>query len=134
VLVVALRGRVGNDILDVYDHCAALILAGLEGWQPMAAVLDFTDLEYSWGDLMGNVLLTPERWFGGEGRRTLATIFGEPPLLPMAVVTSALCHDGLSSLIADEMLSDVPLYGDLAGALTRVDAELAALRDRGGSA
>jgi hypothetical protein len=126
VLVVALRGRIDNH-RGGYDHAAAMIVAGLEAWRPAAVVLDFTDLAYTWGDEMLDVLTAPSRWYAGNrGEAELLQIFGErPAVLPVAVVASNQCRDGLVSLIAASPPDlGVRLVDDVGSALAEVDRAL----------
>jgi hypothetical protein len=126
VLVVGIRGRFGNDRVGSYGHGAAMVMAGLEAWDPAAVVLDLTGLVYEWGDGMTGVLVAPGRWYAGKGREVaLLAMFGErPAVLPMAVVAADLCRDGLASLIRSEPDLDLPLHDDLASALAAVDRDL----------
>ncbi len=107
LLVVALEGAAGNEADEIFDLASAIVMAGLEAWQPWAAILDFRGLAYSWGDRMQNVLLAPQRWY--EPLWPVRKAFGGervPEQFPFAVLTSELNREGLVSLLRDEMNLD----------------------------
>jgi hypothetical protein len=126
VLIVSIQGRAGNDRHSSYTHAAAMLVAGLEAWEPAAVVLDLAGLAYTWGDRMADVLTAPGRWYAGRASdATLLQIFGErPAVLPVAAVVSSLCRDGLASLIGEEIRMQLPLHDDLPAALAAVDRTL----------
>src|SRR5215218_8098877 len=53
-LIVSVRGVAANDRANAgtYRFIAASVLAGLEAWDAAALVLDFRELNYTWGDGM----------------------------------------------------------------------------------
>lgn len=101
LLVIRLEGTVGNENSEAFDLASALVMAGLEAWQPWAVILDLRALAYSWGDEMENVLNVSQRWY--LPLRPLRRAFAGsrlPERFPQAVLVSDLCRDGLSSLLS----------------------------------
>ena len=126
-LVVTIEGKADNHENETYSLAAAIIIAGLEAWEPFAVVLDLRGLEYSWGDMMSNVLGTASRWY--EPYYPIRAAFGgekTPREFPMAVVTSDLNREGLESLLRDYMQRDPDrvLYRSFEDAVRSVDAQL----------
>jgi hypothetical protein len=104
LLVIRLEGTASNKTDATFDLAAAIVMAGLEAWQPWALILDLRGLDYSWGDRMQNVLDAAQRWY--EPLYPLRRAFGGERLserFPLALLTSELCRDGLASLLRDEM-------------------------------
>jgi hypothetical protein len=104
LLVVRLSGAAGHEDSDPFDLASALVMAGMEAWQPWAVILDLRAFEYRWGDRMQNVLWAPQRWY--EPIHPLRAVFTGgtvPKEFPVAVVTSELNREGLESLVRDEM-------------------------------
>jgi hypothetical protein len=107
LLVVTIDGKADNHENETYSLAAAIIIAGLEAWEPFALVLDLRGLDYSWGDAMSSVLGTASRWY--EPHYPIRAAFGgdkTPKEFPMAVVTSDLNREGLESLVRDYMNRD----------------------------
>jgi hypothetical protein len=107
LLVVRLEGEANRQVDGIYDLASAIVMAGLEAWQPWAAILDLRALSYAWGDRMQNVLDTPQRWH--EPLHPLRRAFGGPRVpdrFPLAVVVSDLNREGMTSLVRDEMRLD----------------------------
>jgi hypothetical protein len=126
LLVVRLRGAGSHQDPDPFDLAAALVMAGLEAWQPWAVILDLREFQYRWGDRMQNVLWAPQRWY--EPVHPLRGVFtgGKVPKeFPVAVVVSDLNRDGLESLVRDEMKADPGTW-----LFESVEAAAAALGER----
>jgi hypothetical protein len=129
-LVVSLSGVASNasDEMGIYDYASAIIMAGLEAWQPSTLVLDLRAFEYSWGDRMSNVLGAAQHWF--EAVYPMRVVFCGPTLprdFPVAVITSAVNHKGLLSLLTDYLHKDPSalLYASLGDAVRALDARMA---------
>jgi len=99
LLVAHLSGELSNDVSSAFGLASAIIMAGLEAWQPSALILDFRGLVYEWGDQMESVLLAAERWSEG----TWPVGDGAPAQFPMAVVVSEHNRQGLESLLTAMM-------------------------------
>jgi hypothetical protein len=132
LLSIRLEGEFGNRHDGVFDYAAAVIMAGLEAWQPRAVILDLRAVAYSWGDRMENVVLASQRWF--LPLHPMLDIFaggGLPDSMPQTLVVSDSCRDGMESLLLymnreprgqlfesidgaahalDQMLEGVPLF------------------------
>lgn len=67
-LVVRLEGEASNQADGAYDVAAAVVMSGLEAWDPAGLILDLRAPTYSWGDRMQNVLDAPQRWFEPHSR------------------------------------------------------------------
>ena len=105
VLVVRFHGTAADK--DAFDFASAIVMAGLEAWNPWAIILDLRELVYEWGDWMQNVLSAPDRWYESVCPMRAAFTGGKAPEdFPSAVVVSDLNEDGLTSLVRDEMRSD----------------------------
>jgi hypothetical protein len=104
LLAIRFAGVASNASDGVFALMSAIVMAGLEAWEPWALILDLQGLEYAWGDLMQNVLSAPQRWY--EPLYPLRLAFGGdkvPKQFPLAVVVSDLNRDGLVSLVRSEM-------------------------------
>jgi hypothetical protein len=128
LLVVRLFGVADNREGGVYSLASAIVMGGLEAWQPSAVILDLRGLDYSWGDRMQNVLGVPQRWY--EPVYPMRAIFGGdqvPKLFPLAVVVSDLNREGLVSLVRDELQEqpDELLFESIEDAARALDDKLA---------
>jgi hypothetical protein len=130
VLVVRLSGAASNrsDEAGIYDYASAIIMAGLEAWQPSTLVLDLQALEYSWGDRMSNVLGAAQHWY--QAVYPMRAVFGGPVVpkdFPVAVIVSAANQEGLGSLLTDYLHKDPSalLYTSLDDAIRALDARMA---------
>ena len=127
LLVIRLEGEASNDNDDMFDLASAIVMAGLEAWQPWSAILDLRALDYSWGDRMQNVLDAPQRWHVAlyPIRRVFA---GErlPEQFPTAFIASDLNHAGLEGLITQMMhlKSDDLLFESIEEAVRVLDRTL----------
>ena len=94
--------------------------AGMVATESDAVILDLTKLKYDWGDEMAGILFYCSN-------HPIAT--GEK--IPVAVITSELNHEGLTSLVRDEMLEspDDWLFPDLNAAIASLTNRLASSRD-----
>jgi hypothetical protein len=130
LLVVRLAGSVSNqpENADGFGLASAIIMAGLEAWQPWAAVLDLQRLKYEWGDEMQNVLSAPRRWYAAV-YPFRAALTGEklPKEYPLAVVISDGNRAGLSSLAREEPGVDPSLIlcESISDAVAALDLRLA---------
>jgi hypothetical protein len=113
-LVVAFAGAAGNshEHVGTFRYMRAMIAAGIAAWDPVAVVLDLTNLWYEWGDEMGEVL-------------------GTIPL-PVAVVTSQRNRKGLTSLVEAELFQRPRdwLFDTLADALGACDRQYGSALDQ----
>jgi hypothetical protein len=84
---------------------------------PTSLVFDFRDFEYEWGDGMARTLSAGEDLYVDDD-------------LPVAVVVSDLCRNGLTSLIRDELFSDPGawLFDSLESALAALEARVESKR------
>lgn len=127
LLVVRLSGAAPREQDAIFDLASALVMAGLEAWQPWAVILDLRLLEYAWGDRMQNVLWAPQRWYEAvHPLREVFTAGKAPKEFPLAVVVSDLNRDGLQSLVSEEMKLDTTqvLHESLEDALHTLDQRL----------
>lgn len=94
IAVATFRGAAAatHELLHVFSAIEEVMTELLESEHPDALILDFCDLKYSWGDEMARTLQAPMEWFGGE--------------FPVAIITSELNREGLTSLVRDEMLRE----------------------------
>lgn len=111
VILIRLIGSAGNEAGESgsFDLASAMIMAGLEAWQPWAAILDLRRFGYQWGDEMENVLNAANRWY--EPVYPIRGIFaGEhlPKRFPLAVVISDLNREGLTTLVKQRMQIERP--------------------------
>jgi len=83
---IRFRGIAGNTHEDAHTFSAMdkVVLGLLEAERPDGLIMDFRELEYSWGDEMARTL--------GEHA------------LPLVVIVSDLNRSGLTSLVQEEML------------------------------
>lgn len=127
VLVVRLEGSADLGIDEVFDLASAIVMAGLEAWEPAGLVLDLQALTYEWGDRMQKVLAAPQRWYEPLFPRLRASSEGLPERFPLAVLTSALCREGLTSLIREELQADPAeiLFDSIEEATAALDRALA---------
>lgn len=80
-------GSAGNGDAAYMD---AMYRAAVEVIGPDGLILDFTDLNYEWGDLLGRVLNPPDRWAQLESP-------------PFALVLGQGCEQGLRSLLLEDL-------------------------------
>ncbi len=73
----------------------AMVGAGRTLWNPQYLVLDFSKLTYSWGDNMTGVI--------GAARALNLLGVWEDEEIPLAIVVSEMCREGLATLIDNEM-------------------------------
>jgi hypothetical protein len=106
-LVVAFAGEAGNshECCGTFAFMKAMIAAGVAAWEPVAVVLDLRRLTYEWGDNMLDVLSIVD-----DSR-------------PLAIVVSDLNREGLTSLVAQEMLAQPGdwLFESVEGAVAATD-------------
>jgi hypothetical protein len=97
VLAAAFSGHYGIGARGSNDAVLiqSMLAAALTAWEPFGLVLDLRDLAYEWGDEMTDVLLTSDPC---DRRRKL----------PVAVLVSSKCREGLTSLV-QEFFGDDPL-------------------------
>ena len=97
LLVVTFCGTADNvrEHAGGFDFMAAMIGAGRTLWDPGALVLDLSGLEYRWGDGMAHPI-------GVARGKTLANEWQEEEI-PLAIVVSDKCREGLASLLDDEL-------------------------------
>ncbi len=100
-----------------FRHIEALTAGNMVAIEPDAVILDFTNLKYDWGDEMAGVLFYCSNHPIETGLK-----------IPVAVVTSDLNLDGLTSLVRDEMLECTTdwLFADLNAAISSIQYRLAA--------
>ncbi len=127
LLVVRLAGVLTNESNEIFDLAAAIIMAGMEAWQPWALILDLRGLDYSWGDWMQNVLAAAQHWH--EPVQPVRNAFGGglvPKQFPLAVVVSDLNREGLTSLVREQMHREPHdlLYESLEDAVRALDERL----------
>jgi hypothetical protein len=132
VLIVTISGVAANQQphAGTYQHISAAIMAGTEAWEPDALVLDFRNLEYSWGDGMQETLRAGERWHQTRlAAVQLSNLLGTPRPVHFctAIIASARCRDGLTSLLRDEMREDPErwLFDSLDACVEPLDHRLA---------
>jgi uncharacterized protein len=132
LLVIVFRGTAATsrEHIRTFDFMNASILAGLEAFEPDALILDFRDLAYTWGDQMHGTLRQAASWAQAKfGPRLLFnTLFAGdgPESFPTAIISSEKCHEGLWSLVQDEM-NDEPsrwIFPSLEAAAETLDARL----------
>jgi hypothetical protein len=97
-------GSAGNP--DASFMCGQ-ILAGTYTWNSSGVVLDFRHLSYTWGDQMSLVLRAGRQ----ASRLNLDKVLERGGAIqfeevPIVVVVSASCFEGLASLLRDEMKED----------------------------
>ncbi len=99
-----------------FRHIEALMAGNMVAIEPDAVILDLTNLKYEWGDEMAGVLFYCSNHPIETGLK-----------IPVAVVTSNLNRDGLTSLVLDEMLQspDNWLFADLDAAINSIQHRLA---------
>ena len=93
--------------------------ANMVAVEPDAVILDLTALKYEWGDEMAGVLFYCSNHPINTGLK-----------IPVAVITSELNCEGLTSLVVDEM-RECPgdwLFADLNAAVDSLTRRLAVLR------
>jgi hypothetical protein len=99
----ALTGTSPNEF-DAFDLASALIVAGLEAWQPWAAILDLQGIAYEWGDRLQNVLLAPRRWSEAvQPIRNALTEQAADREFPYRVIASGTNRFPISSLITEQL-------------------------------
>jgi hypothetical protein len=87
-LVVAFSGTYGYGSAgngDAAFMCEA-VEAAVAAWTPRAIILDFSELDYEWGDMLESVLPGDEGEFG-------------PPCVTAALVVGDGCREGLRTLL-----------------------------------
>ena len=94
ILVIKFEGVADNDaeFFGGYNYMLAMIGAGKSVWESGGLILDFTELEYSWGDNMSSVIGIARE--GGEWHEEE---------MPLAIAVSSKCSEGMISLINVEM-------------------------------
>lgn len=92
ILLAKFVGQASNSHHSCYRHIEVMMAGNMVAAVPDAVILDFSELEYEWGDEMGGVLF----YCSNHPIETCVRI-------PVAVVTSELNRDGLTSLVRDEM-------------------------------
>ena len=118
VLLAAFAGHAFNSHGQrSFRHIEALMAGNMVAIEPDAVILDFTNLKYEWGDEMAGVLFYCSNHPIETGLK-----------IPVAVVTSKLNCDGLTSLVRDEMQEcpDDWLFADLNAAIISIQHRLAA--------
>ena len=94
VLVASFAGGYGVGSKGNGDgvFIAAETMRGLVAYDPCAAILDFREMRYSWGNTLLHVFQTVARYMDEPGE----------PAFPVFVVTSELCRDALLGLMGGE--------------------------------
>lgn len=93
VMLATLRGHAFNSHgQSSFRHIIALMAANMVAIEPDAVILDFRELKYEWGDEMAGILFYCSNHPIETGEK-----------IPVAVITSQLNLDGLTSLVTDEM-------------------------------
>ena len=93
VLLATFRGHAFNSHgQSSFEHIKVMMAANMVAAIPDAIILDFSNLKYEWGDEMADVLF----YCSNHPIETRVRI-------PVAVVTSELNREGLTSLVRDEM-------------------------------
>lgn len=102
-----------------FRHIEVLMAANMVAIEPDAVILDFSKLKYEWGDQMAGVLFYCSNHPIETGVR-----------IPVAVITSELNLEGLTSLVRDEMLesTDDWLFDDLTAAVDSIKTRLTLAR------
>lgn len=106
VLIVSLKGSFRSAPNDSggYELASALVMTGLEAWQPWAAILDLRLVEYEWGDRMQNVVSAPQRWSAPvQPIRNALTEQAADFQFPSVLIASATNRKALETLLEDEM-------------------------------
>jgi hypothetical protein len=131
LLVLTAQGAAGNESVNqgTFTLLRSHIMAGLEEWEPAALLLDFRELNYSWGDQMHRVLETADRWHSfASSMQPILKVFDEqaPQRFPQAIVVSEKCRDGLESLVSGEMMLDPGgcLFSEIESAAAMLDSLL----------
>lgn len=111
-LLARFSGEASNQRPHSYDQIIALMAANMVVVESDAVILDFTDLKYEWGDEMGGVLYYCSHHPMYADLR-----------IPVAVITSELNREGLTSLVRDEMWEDPNnwLFSDLDSAIKWIE-------------
>lgn len=96
--------------------------AGVKAWQPDGAILDFSELEYVWGNGLDLVFMIGEKEFGFAS-------------LPLALVVGPSCEPAVRTLLRGLMVKsplamDDWVFRDLDSAWDYIDGEVAAFWDR----
>jgi hypothetical protein len=78
-----------HEDLHVFREIDAAIQKLLDCERPAGVILDFRELEYSWGDEMGRTLSITDPSTGGQ--------------MPLVIVVSDLNRAGMTSLLRDEL-------------------------------
>ena len=96
ILRLAFKGEYGFGCKGNPDatYLHSVIASALLAWEPEGVVLDFRNLRYEWGDEMAGVLFSTSRF--------LHFVNAGGGLTPTVVITSELCLEGLTSLVAQE--------------------------------
>jgi len=121
ILLAAFDGHASNSHGQrSFRHIEALMAGNMVAIEPDAVILDFTNLKYEWGDEMAGLLFYCSNHPIETGLK-----------IPVAVVTSKLNRDGLTSLVRDEMLlsPDDWLFADLDAAVSYIQCRLALPHD-----
>ena len=117
ILLAAFNGHAFNSHeQSCYRHIEVLMAANMVAIESDAVILDFTNLKYEWGDEMAGVLFFCSNHPTETGLK-----------IPVAVITSVLNCEGLTSLVRDEMLesTDDWLFADLTTAVDSLQRRLA---------
>ena len=80
----------GSDGNGDAAYMDAMYRAAFEVLHPDGLILDFSELSYQWGDLLGQVLNTPDQW--PERERP-----------PFALVLGAMSEEGVRSLLLNDL-------------------------------
>lgn len=126
VLIAAFDGeyRHGARGNDDAVYLTAMLSAAVSAWHPLALVLDFKDLTYTWGDMMDSPLRFGEEhrhWEGGLATTVVASSRNEPALRSLI--------DALMGDDPDDWLCPTR-EAAIAKVLERRKAQLAAIQSR----
>lgn len=120
ILLATFWGHAFNsDGQSSFRHIEVLMAANMVAIESAAVILDFTKLKYEWGDEMAGVLFYCSNHPLETGLK-----------IPVAVITSELNSEGLTSLVRDEMHERPEdwLYADLDAAIVSVQSRMATSR------
>jgi len=98
-----------------FRHIEVLMAANMVAIESYAVILDLTQLKYEWGDEMAGVLFYCSNHPIETGLK-----------IPVAVITSELNAEGLTSLVRDEMHERPEdwLFADLDAAIASVQSRM----------
>lgn len=126
ILIASFSGvyRVGYEGKADARLIHALGQAGVIAWDPDGVILDFSELDYQWGDNLRDILDIGEQEFGIEG-------------LPQAIVVGPRCERAVRSLFAwpgpGRSESSEWIFSDFEQAWNYIEAEIADCHARYGS-